>query len=105
MKYYTWKLKWVVSPSTGSEEGWEPTSFSNDAAVTFEQTFRSSQDITNKTTKTYGVSAVDVNISDWSDYLMEEITAQQALTAAQLIDEGAVMDEEGLIIFTPAPVF
>ena len=98
MKYYTWKMKWEVNPDTGTEEGLEPTSFSDENAVSFVVSFRD-KDVLDKTSTAYGVSTTSIDVSEWADYLMTEITAVQALAAAQAVDEEATMDDDGLIIF------
>lgn len=93
MKYYTWKLKWSVNPTTNSEEGIDPTYFVNNETTRVEPMFCNySEEKENNVY--YAVclkgSLVLSSLTDWS---VEETTAEATLAAAQELNADATMVE------------
>ena len=98
MKYYTWKMKWSVNLETGKEEGLDPTSFSDESGLTFVAGFRT-KDAADKSSVAYGISETEIDVTNWSDYLMEETTATETLNAAKELNSEASLDSNGVIVF------
>jgi hypothetical protein len=93
MKYYTWKLKWE------DNEGTNPSHFINTEATRIEPIFANG-DISNPDTLIYCILSIgEFDASEFTDWSVNEITSEQILSAAQAIDSGATMNEDGFIVF------
>jgi hypothetical protein len=94
MKYYSWKLKWEVNPATGSEEGWDI----NSLVATAHSVFTDDDLATNRDAKVYGyLETGTVDVDDWADYSLQEVTSAQFLAAAKAVNPEVVLNEDGLL--------
>ena len=99
MKYYTWKLKWEVNPTTGSEEGTDPTNIVNNDVVRVEPLFNVPNEI--KEDEVYYAICIRGSLtpSELTDWSVQEITAEEMLNVAKTLNVDAEMTEEGFITF------
>ena len=97
MKYYTWKLKWE------NNEGTNPSYVINNEVTRIEPVFANG-DITDPDTLIYcNLISGEFDPSEFSEWSVTEITAEDMLDAAVLIDSDATMNENGIVVFTPRP--
>lgn len=97
MKYYTWKLKWE------NNEGTNPSSLINNEITRINSIFANG-DITDPDTLIYcNLISGEFDPSEFSEWSVTEITAEDMFNAAKAIDSGATMNEDGIIVFTPRP--
>jgi hypothetical protein len=98
MKYYTWKLKWEVNPTTGGLEGTDPTFTVNNEDVHIGPQFATG-DLQDPDTLVYCYlikGSIDIlELTEWS---VTETTVEEMLTAAQEINPEATL-EDGFIRF------
>jgi hypothetical protein len=98
MKYYTWKLKWEVNPTTGGLEGTDPTFTVNNEDVRIEPQFATG-DFQDPATLIYCyLTKGSINPSALTDWSVTETTAEAMLAAAQELDAEAIL-EDGFIKF------
>lgn len=100
MKYYTWKLKWVLNPETGNLEGRDPNYLFDSDLVVLDPRF-STGDPQDPNTLTYVyLLKGEINPAELTDWSVTETTAEAMLDAAKLLEPNAVL-EDGLIKFPP----
>jgi hypothetical protein len=98
MKYYTWKLKWVIDSETGAAKGIDPTNIINNDHVRVEPQFATGElDNPETLVYVYGIKG-DVDLSTLSDWSVLEVTAEETLSAAQTLNPDAIMID-GFITF------
>jgi hypothetical protein len=98
MKYYTWKLKWEVSPTTGSEEGTDPTNIVNNDVVRVEPLFNVPNEI--RKDEVYYAVCIQGSLipSELTEWFVEEISAESLLTAAQTLNSDVTL-VDGLLVW------
>lgn len=90
MKYYTWKINNGVDASY---------SINSSGTARVEPVFSDYNNIDeNSTIYVYCISG-SINVQDFSDWQVTEITQQQFLDAARLKDPSCSFDENGFIVF------
>lgn len=91
MKYITWKLVW---DENNYGYGPEPTAAENGCRLEASQ-WLNPEDVTGVI---LGYLHGDMNVSLLSSWEAEELTQQQAINFAKMIDSAATVDENGIII-------
>lgn len=89
MNFYKWKLKW------DDKQGFDPTSLINNNTTRVEPMFAGG-DETNPDTFYYAklIKGV-IDIANYSDFSMAEVTSEEVLAEALKLDLGVTMGEEG----------